>query len=87
MSRRILARNTKLDAAALNAVGRPAVDLDDPISVRQYLEAALERGDLNAAIIMMVLALRPQELCRLGARVGDRRRAANACRPFRKFAA
>ena len=32
-------------------------DLDDLISARRYLEAALERGDLDAAFDLMVLAL------------------------------
>lgn len=41
----VLTLATKLDAAALYAVGRFLLwDLDDPISARQYLEAALERA-------------------------------------------
>ncbi|WP_370144105.1 hypothetical protein [Bradyrhizobium elkanii] len=53
----VLTLATKLDAAALCAVGRFLLwDLDDPISARQYQEAALERGDLDAAFDLMVLA-------------------------------
>jgi hypothetical protein len=53
-----LALAAKLDAEALYCVRRFLLwDLDDPASALPYLEAAAARGNLEAAIDMLTLAL------------------------------
>jgi hypothetical protein len=54
----ILASAARFDAAALHAVGRFLLwDLDDPSGARPYLEAAIQRGNSEAAIDLAVIAL------------------------------
>ena len=54
----VLTFATNMDAAALYAVGRFLFwDLNDPASARPYLEGASERGNNEAAMDLLVLAL------------------------------
>jgi hypothetical protein len=47
-----------LDAGALHAVGRFLLwDLNDPSSARPYLEGAAERGNIDAALDLLVPTL------------------------------
>jgi hypothetical protein len=54
----VLAFATKLDAAALYSVGRVLLwNLNDPESARPYLEGAATRGNVEAAMDFLTLAL------------------------------
>jgi hypothetical protein len=54
----VLTLATKLDAGALHVVGYFLLwDLNDPSSALPYLEAAAERGSIDASIDLLVLAL------------------------------
>jgi hypothetical protein len=54
----VLALAARLDVTALYSVGRFLLwNLDDPESARPYLEGAAARGNVEAAVDLLTLAL------------------------------